>query len=249
MKTQTCNESIVVGVTGHRNIVDEDRALLKETVKESLIEIQSLFQAKHNGPLSVVMLNGFAQGADLLCAEVAYELGIEVQAVLPCDEALYVQSFTCETDRFLSFLRRASNVLIAPDREGKKNYFKKLVDMDKESYEYRQVGIYIAEQSDVLLALWDGNPPKVKYGCGTAEVVDFFLRPNDLRGTRTDRLDRDGVVAWVTTRRYGDGSTQDVRLQWLTNETENDTAHLGQYAASITPPNEKYFQKRSRLKR
>ena len=37
------------------------------------------------------MLNAFAQGADMLCAEVAFGMGIAVYAVLPCSEEKYIK--------------------------------------------------------------------------------------------------------------------------------------------------------------
>ena len=76
---------IIVGVTGHRNIVDEDKPAIKAQVIESLKEIQNLCKAEKKGgeDTPVIMLNAFAQGADMLCAEAAFDLGIEVYAVLP----------------------------------------------------------------------------------------------------------------------------------------------------------------------
>jgi len=86
---------IIVGVTGHRNIVDEDKPAIKTQIAKSLKEIQNLCKNEKKGGENtpIIMLNAFAQGADMLCAEAAHELGIEVYAVLPCKEEKYKQSF------------------------------------------------------------------------------------------------------------------------------------------------------------
>ena len=97
---------VVVGVTGHRNIVEEDKPKIKEQVIESLKEIQKLCRAKKKGEedTPVIMLNALAQGADMLCAEAAFELGIKVYAVLPCEKEKYKLSF----DLHQNSLRKSS---------------------------------------------------------------------------------------------------------------------------------------------
>lgn len=194
-------DSFVVGVTGHRNIVFEDRPATMAQVTEFLKEILSLA----NGKRRVVMLNAFAQGADMLCAEAAFALGMEVHAVLPCALEKYAQSFDDEDakGKLEGYLKKCVSVTIAPDIEKCFEKFKSECGMDEDSYEYRQLGIYVAERSDVLIALWDGKPPKVRCGCGTVEVIDFAL-------------ERNAAVAWVKCRRRGDGEKADIRRKWIT---------------------------------
>lgn len=219
---QTDNKiPVIVGVTGHRNIVEEDKPAIKAQVMESLIEIQNLCKSKKKGgeDTPVIMLNAFAQGADMLCAEAAFEVGIDVYAVLPCEKERYIDSFDDETARgkLYEYLSRTKRQFVAPDIEKNKAWLKKTANIDDDSYEYRQLGIYIAEHSHILLALWDGKPPKAEYGCGTVEVIEFALEHKFLD---KDKLFKPGMinesaVVWIKSRRQGDGSEADIRKRWL----------------------------------
>ena len=195
----------VIGVTGHRNLVVEDRPATMAQITESLKEIKALLKDKLGGDISVVMLNAFAQGADMLCAEAAFALGMDVYAVLPCALERYAESFDDEEDKgkLYDYLKKCKEVTVAPDTEKCRERFKAECGMDNDSYGYRQLGIYIAERSDVLIALWDGKPPKMRFGCGTVEVIDFAL-------------ERKKAVVWIKCRRRGDGEEADIHRKWIT---------------------------------
>lgn len=154
---------IIIGVTGHRAIRPEDESALLASVKAELEKIRALCPAS---PL--VMLSSLAEGGDLLCAEAAAELDIPLIAVLPREASDYENDFSPEAKaRFAFHCARALDVFTAPYTElapeGGAN----------RSYTFRQAGIYVSSHCHVLLALWDGQPGK--YGCGTAEAVDFAL--------------------------------------------------------------------------
>lgn len=214
---------VIVGITGHRNIVDEDKPKIKARVIESLREIQTFCKStKKNGKdTPIIMLNGFAQGADMLCAEAAFELGIDVYAVLPREEDKYLESFDNQTDKqkLHGYIQKAKRVILAPDMEKNKEWLQTHSDISDDSYEYRQLGIYIAEHSHILIALWDGNSPKTQFGCGTYEVIKFALEHNYLNREHlfTPGLINDTAVVWIKSRRQGDGSEADIRKTWLTS--------------------------------
>ena len=69
---------IVVGVTAHRAIREQDRAALHDAVCAELRKLQESCPSSR-----LVMLCSLAEGGDLLCADAAEELGIPVIAVLP----------------------------------------------------------------------------------------------------------------------------------------------------------------------
>ena len=69
---------VVVGITGHRSIKKQDETALAGAVRTELKKLQACCP---NSPL--VMLNSLAEGSDLLCAEIADELGIPLLAALP----------------------------------------------------------------------------------------------------------------------------------------------------------------------
>ena len=230
---------VIVGVTGHRNIVEEDKPQIKACVIDSLKEIQNMCKSK-SGDTPVVMLNAFAQGADMLCAEAAFELGIEVYAVLPCEEDRYINSFDNEADKtkLHDYLKKAKRKFIAPDIEKNKQWLKRNINIDDDSYEYRQLGIYMAEHSHILIALWDGNPPKTQFGCGTVEVIKFALEHNFLD---KDHLFKpgtinDSAVVWIKSRRQGDGTEADVKKKWLISNLENYEEHKPEYVTMDEAP-------------
>ncbi|MDE7330136.1 MAG: DUF4231 domain-containing protein [Clostridia bacterium] len=261
---------IVVGVTGHRNIVDEDITAIKAQVIESLTEIQNLCKGKRNGEedTPVIMLNAFAQGADMLCAEAALDLGIEVYAVLPCKEEKYKRSFDLHQstlkkagitsgqeyedalakdeadkkrlDEYLSRVRsQGGRVIYSPDIEKNKAWIKKTIDIDDESYEYRQLGIYMAEHSHVLIALWDGKPPQGQYGCGTVEVIKFALEHKFLDKDKLfcPGMINDSAVIWIKSRRQGDGAEADIKRKWLISNLADDKGeNYADYSLLDNPP-------------
>ena len=69
---------IVIGVSGHRRLRPQDLPALRAAVRERLVSLQA--QNPHS-PL--IMLCSLAEGADLLCADAAEELGIPLIAALP----------------------------------------------------------------------------------------------------------------------------------------------------------------------
>ena len=156
---------IVIGVTGHRAIRDGDRAAIGQAVKAELLKLQQLCPNSR-----LIMLSALAEGGDLLCAEAAAELGIGLIAALPRTREDYERDFSPEAlERFRIHCRRAEQVFTVPWTE------ELPADADRRDFTFRQAGIYVAQHSHVLLALWDGGPG-TQAACGTAEAVDFALR-------------------------------------------------------------------------
>ena len=158
---------IVIGVTGHRQLREEDRPALTEAVKLELKKLQAL--CPHS---QLVMLNSLAEGADLLCADAARELGLPLIAALPFALDRYALDFSGEgREKLLSHCARAREVFVAPPTERPPE------EGETRAYLFRQAGIYVAAHCHVLLALWDGKAGSAA-ACGTAEAVDFALNGN-----------------------------------------------------------------------
>ena len=155
---------LIIGVTGHRKIRKQDQEALALSVKTELQKLQAL--CPHS---QLVMLSSLAEGADLLCADVAERLGISLIAVLPREREEYEKDFSPEAlERFIHHCHRAEEVFVAPFTEAIPE------GGISRNYTFRQAGIYVASHSHVLLALWDGGPG-TEAACGTAETVDFAL--------------------------------------------------------------------------
>lgn len=163
---------IIVGVTGHRALREQDLPELREKVKK---ELEGL--AARCPDSELVMLSAVASGGDTVCAECALELGIRLICPLPFPVEEYRKDFSEEEAVvFDGLLSKADAVFPVPDIEKAPDGASTGAYRD---FRYRQTGIYIARHSHVLLALWDGGAPKPG-GCGTAEAVDFALSGNYL---------------------------------------------------------------------
>ena len=154
---------IVVGVTGHRAIREQDRPAITAAVTAELEKLRALCP---HSPL--VMLSSLAEGGDLLCADAAEALDIPILAVFPRERTDYERDFSeAALARFAHHCARAEQVFVAPRTEALPE------SGEDRTFQFRQAGIHVAAHSHVLLALWDGEPGK--RGCGTADAVDFAL--------------------------------------------------------------------------
>lgn len=216
-----------VGVTGHRNICREDAPTLIKQVRKALTDVQSLCAID----TPVVMLCGMAQGADILCAEVAFEVGVPVYAVLPFNAERFRQTFDDETDKnkLYGLLDKCERLIYVDDIEGR--------NRQDDDYRYRQAGIYIAHSCPVVIALWDGKGPAnaSDYGCGTAETVQFALENGSVDGKelrKSGALGRSAVI-WVKTNRREQGAhiSDNDGNEWLVSKDRQSL--LGEVRSAV----------------
>ncbi len=148
-----------VGVTGHRTLPYPENAADRLTA--GLHNLSRLGAANADPPASFEVLSALAEGADRLVAGVALsQPGATLVAVLPLPHDDYVEDFHSADSRreFEALLARArlvETVPPAPTREAA----------------YERAGHWIVEHSDVLVALWDGEPARGQGG--TADIVAF----------------------------------------------------------------------------
>ncbi len=174
---------IVVGVTGHRAIREQDYAAITSAVKAELRKLQ-----KRCPNSQIMMLTSLAEGGDLLCAETANELGIPLVAVLPVEKEVYELDFSEKAKKQLDYhCERAESVFVAPDSETVPE------SGASRDFRFRQAGIYVATHCHVLLALWDGGPG-TKAACGTAEAVSFALNGSFSPGSGIAMRSEDNVA-------------------------------------------------------
>jgi hypothetical protein len=116
--------------------------------------------------------SSLAEGSDQVFAEVVLAAGKELLAIVPFDG--YETRFASERARhgYLGLLKRAARVEVLPSAE-------------TDETGYLNAGKRIVEISDVLFAVWDGQPA-AGVG-GTADVVRYAL----LRGLRIVHLNPD----------------------------------------------------------
>jgi hypothetical protein len=179
---------LLIGVTGHRDLIPEEIAPLRVAVRSFLAGLRRRFP---DAPLLIA--SSLSQGADLLVAEEALALGLGCCAVLPLPLELYRTDFDDALDwcRFEEVLARCGRTIVCAgdDPPGA------LLDVSREGIartaRYAAAGELIAADAFILLALWDGKPSEL--AGGTASTVEFRL-------SQRSRVD---VFHVVTSRRRG----------------------------------------------
>jgi hypothetical protein len=159
---------LVIGITGHRDLRDQDLGGLSSGIKHIFLELKEKYRFT---PL--ILLSALADGADRLAADIA--LSREIQArlfvPLPMERAIYEQDFDRDSlTNFRALLEQAGGYLELPLVEGntRESIMRKGHERD---LQYESVGKYIVQKSQILIALWDG----VESGLvgGTSSVVRF----------------------------------------------------------------------------
>ena len=164
---------LAVGVTGHRADVlpAESIPLLQARVRDVLDRIErsgrALLDAERDcfaefAP-KLHFVSPIADGADQIAAEIALDLGWELQAILPFERAAYRASLANHgaRERFDALIERSACLLELPG------------DPDRGLDAYVMTGRATVAHCDVLIAVWDGLPPRGRGGTG--EVVQLAL--------------------------------------------------------------------------
>jgi len=156
---QAIPAQIVIGVTGHRNL--DNRSVITRAVSSAIDSIRQMAPPLPSTTRLLVFLSPLAEGADRLAVHEALRVpGTVLKAVLPLRKDDYMQDFTTEESKkeFEELLAQAKSIRILP-----------VTNSRVEAYE--QVGRYIVDRCDVLMAIWDGKSSK-GHG-GTQEIVQY----------------------------------------------------------------------------
>lgn len=150
---------LVVGVTGHRDLVAEEIPLLTE-------RIDALLASLTLPDLPVLALSSLAEGADRLFAHRALARGIPLVAVLPMPREMYLQDFNAAGSREeFDQLLACAEVIELPLGRGVSAAAEGL----PRDRQYAAAGAYVAGHCQVLVALWEGRESR-QLG-GTADIV------------------------------------------------------------------------------
>jgi len=147
--------SFNIGVTGHRDIV---------VTKKLRTEIENYLETliyTHRDE-EIYLLSPLAEGADRLVAEIflafqSYYPNLYLIVPIPFEQRRYMEDFDrASKHEFWTYTRQAKRLFCVEDTQGDG---------------YRSVGVFVADRSDILLALWDGTDNH-KAG-GTADIVKY----------------------------------------------------------------------------
>jgi hypothetical protein len=163
--------SLVIGVTGHRDLRPEDISRLERVLTSALLDIHRKYPCS-----SAVLLSALAEGADRLTARIALDLGVKLVVPLPMRQDLYERDFETQESRaeFRDFLARAVGVVHLPLIEDAAEHEIAQYGPARDR-EYAKAGAYIAAHSQIFFALWDGTPDAGDKVGGTAQTVGFRL--------------------------------------------------------------------------
>ena len=200
-----------VGVTGHRDLADQTS--LRPAIRAALQGLAERFLGSEAEP-RLLVISALAEGADRLVArEVLAGPDAELEAVLPLPDQEYLADFVADESKteFAELLDRAVTVWRAPPGSSR-----------EEAYE--RAGRHVVDRSDVIIALWDGQPSRGRGG--TATVVSYAR-------------DQGVPLAWVNTSAVGPADPvyfydhdRAARVEEAAREfREYNTAEISQFAA------------------
>jgi hypothetical protein len=152
--------TVRVGVTGHRFLTEEQA--LERQVQKVVQRIRRLFPSSPFTKIALTVVSSLAEGADRLVARVIIADNGTLEVCLPLPHREYVLDFPSpeSRDQFEQMLAQASQVIEVPR-----------VQTRVEGYEL--AGHYVVDRSDVLIALWDGQPSGGRGG--TADTIRHAL--------------------------------------------------------------------------
>lgn len=169
-----------VGVTGHRSIASVGAGVgpLQDRVRSVFAYLwQTVVDSAPMGSRPVlVVVSPLAEGADRLVAHEAIANGFPLYCPLPFDRDVFERDFATPASRaeYRDLLARAAAVEELPGSYA--------TPASREAA-YEAVGRIVVDQSDLLIAIWDGAA--ARGGGGTAHVVH-------------DALERQLPVIWIT---------------------------------------------------
>lgn len=150
---------IRVGVTGHRTYADAEGVAAR--VRGALDRLLHLAGRDDGAAPRLAVVSPLAEGADRLVAgEVLRLPGSTLTAALPFPQEDYAADFATPESRaqFASLLAAAESVEVMPPGASREAG-------------YEKVGRWVIDHSEVLVALWDGEPSRGQGG--TADMVAY----------------------------------------------------------------------------
>jgi hypothetical protein len=212
---------LVIGVTGHRDLLAEELPVIRRRVQDLFAELQRQFP-----DLPILVMTPLAEGADRLVAEVARDMGMPVEVLMPMPRELYQADFSGESLVEFDEMLRLGEIVELPLVPG--NTEKTVAAGGRpRDLQYAQLGAYLAAHSHVLLAIWDGKPPEAVGG--TAHVVQFhqhdvieLLAEGQHRSPIDFAEDESDLVFHIACSRLADGAPREPlqpgQAEWLTRD-------------------------------
>jgi hypothetical protein len=223
-----------VGVTGHQpkdlrrariDVLQEKIYEVLQTLKDFAEEHPrvSTFYRERDEPI-LRLVSALAEGADRYAAQQAIKLRYELQCPLPFARDEYANDFErdASVQEFNRLLDDTEHTTAILELDGSR---------DRAAESYLAAGRVILSQSDVLLAIWDGQDPRGEGG--TAQIV----AEAGLRNVLTIRIDS-AFPHDILYRLSGD--------TWVSSQDAKDWL-LDQVRALLNPPHHTRKEKQEEL--
>jgi hypothetical protein len=192
--------ALTIGVVGHRpnRIPEAARAKIDADVGAVLAAIGQAAEASRLAhaevfaatPARPVLLSALAEGADRYAAHGALAGGIALSVALPFPVEEYAKDFAeqASRDEYARLIEAAERLLVLPGRH------------DSTPRAYDGVGVVILENSDLILAIWDGGASAGKGGTTDllerAAAMGMPIIHIDALGAARPRLLWSGLAAY-----------------------------------------------------
>jgi hypothetical protein len=165
----------LVGVVGHRDLVASEIPEIRAAIKNLLSHLSGAFP-----DVRPTLLTSMAEGADLLAAEVAAELGILITAVLPMPADVCRADLTTDEARvtFDRIVAQSEHLQVssAPRASGAGDDTSRM----RRDLQFQRAGVLVARYSTLLIVIWDGKD--TDHRAGTARAVECRRRGIVLNG-------------------------------------------------------------------
>jgi len=171
---------IRIGVTGHRGLPDKEKLSEKihQVFEKDIFDLfdedsKKIIRSSPHTPIAFSILTPLAEGADRLVAkEILKFPDSRIEVVLPLTKEDYLEDFETQESRseFEELFIKARRP-ITLKKQSLQEEFSGGDLAEARRCAYEDVGRYIADHCDVLIALWDRKPSRGKGG--TAEIVDY----------------------------------------------------------------------------
>lgn len=155
-----------IGVSGHRDLKRSEIPQYREKIRAIIKEKREEYDDRE-----ITIITPLAEGADQLVANVAKELGVGYEVILPLPLELYRKDFSQEAyEEFYALYSSAKEIATIPipldtSIEEMSDYGK------KRDTQYLKVGQEVVERSDFMIFLWD-SIVNHKRG-GTADIFHY----------------------------------------------------------------------------
>lgn len=184
----------VIAATGHRDLRRQDA---KQLLAQTRTVLKQMRKRMPNTP--IVLLSGLAEGADQLIAKAALLEGVSPVAALPMPIEIYKAQMSDEAQR--EFDRLLSQCLFRvqmPNNGRSEEDIRSSEETRADCYE--ELAVFLAQNSQVLVALWDGNNSEKKGG--TSRVVHYMAQGIQIESL-SEEEPQPGIVYQIVSPREG----------------------------------------------